>query len=682
MKKILTLIFGLTVSITFLFAQPNENQQVKKYNDISIGKKKKLAEKLIKEGSYFNAVEYLEDVYAKKQTYKTSWQLAELNRDLRDYQRAEKYYKKTIDLKPSKYEMAQFYLGQMLKMNGKYDEAKKAFGTFVNEYDGKDGAMKEWAKREIQGCDFALQSQANPGNEKSEFVKGDVNEPLTEYAPRVLDSKTMIYSTLRSDTAVNFDETKRIRYATEIYTATKGTDNTFSNAKEFSKVINGDGEMHVGNAAFSKDGNYIYFTKCKANDDLKMVCDIYYAEKNGSDWNEPKLLNVNLKGATTTQPAVGLDKDGNSVLYFSSNRAGGSGGMDLYYVGLNKDGQASGLPKNLGKSINTIGDEVTPFYDDAFNRLFFSSNGQKNIGGLDVMYITGNVDKWDTIVNPGFPLNSSADDIYLALGPDGESGYMVSNRVGTTSERGATCCDDILTATLRKQIFLRGYFAEKGDPDKKRLSGVQAAFAENEKGKYSILDEFKTGNQDFVMEINPATQYKMTGALEGYYPAVQELTTAEGKKVDTLFQVFYIEKILRKAIHIENIYFAFDKANIREAYDAKVDSIVNVLNNHEDWAVEVAGHTDSKGSDEYNEKLSMKRANEAAGYIENKGIDKDRIIVKGFGEKNPIAPNEFPDGRDNPVGRSKNRRVEFKIITDEATDIQIIYDDGAPISVD
>ena len=135
---------------------------------------------------------------------------------------------------------------------------------------------------------------------------------------------------------------------------------------------------------------------------------------------------------------------------------------------------------------------------------------------------------------------------------------------------------------------------------------------------------------------------------------------------------------------VENVYFVFDKSGLdKENSTLKIDSIANFLKAYASYGLEIAGHTDSKGSDEYNNALSKKRAQAVAEYLISKqNISKDRIIVKGLGESQPIAPNEFPDGRDNPEGRAKNRRVEFKLITDDKKDIEIIYDTNGPSSVE
>ena len=276
-------------------------------------------------------------------------------------------------------------------------------------------------------------------------------------------------------------------------------------------------------------------------------------------------------------------------------------------------------PKNLGKVINTVGDDVTPFYDELFEVLYFSSDGHKNIGMLDVFKIEGNIGEWDTVANLGMPVNSPVDDIYLKLGDNGEDGYMVSNRIGTTSPRGKTCCDDIWNVSVLKprNLVLKGYFAEKGDPQKKPLAGVDASLYEVDGNNFLFVDNVTTNAEDmFLFDLTPGVDYKMNGSKEGYWPSVDNIETPdEILRNDTIFQIFYIEKIVRPVIPVKRVYFAFDKSDVREIYKDRLDSLTLALQDNEDFFLRIEGHTDSKGTESYNQKLSERRAEAAKGYL-------------------------------------------------------------------
>ncbi len=663
--------------------------------DLKVRKKKKMANRLRKNGSYYNAVNYYEDVHvAKPEKSRIIYYLGELNYELRDYEEAAKYFTQLMELDENGkgYPMAPLHYAKSLKALEKYKEAIIILESFKETYNDKKTREKfhALADKEIEGCKYALQQMEEGSLGEVTPMAAGFNEALQDYAPLPTE-EGMLYSRLYSDTAIalnsirggNVGPNNATGYYSRILSV-KGSGDSWEKPEPLSKGVNAE-DAHVGNPAISLDGNTIYYTQCYETKTLTMECNLYSAKKSGDSWGEgEEMEELNAKKATTTHPAVGVDVNGNEVLYFSSNREGGIGGMDIWYAVKNSKGNFS-EPKNLGKVINTVGDEVTPFYDELFEVLYFSSDGHKNIGMLDVFKIEGNVGEWDTVANLGMPVNSPVDDIYLKLGDNGEDGYMVSNRIGTTSPRGKTCCDDIWNVSVLKprNLVLKGYFAEKGDPQKKPLAGVDASLYEVDGNNFLFVDNVTTNAEDmFLFDLTPGVDYKMNGSKEGYWPSVDNIETPdEILRNDTIFQIFYIEKIVRPVIPVKRVYFAFDKSDVREIYKDRLDSLTLALQDNEEFFLRIEGHTDSKGTESYNQKLSERRAEAAKGYlVEEKGIDEGRIETEGRGENEPIAENAFPDGRDNPVGRAKNRRVEFELISDdESIEIEYIDDDPTVI---
>ncbi|MFT4643773.1 MAG: outer membrane protein OmpA-like peptidoglycan-associated protein, partial [Planctomycetota bacterium] len=306
--------------------------------------------------------------------------------------------------------------------------------------------------------------------------------------------------------------------------------------------------------------------------------------------------------------------------------------------------------------------EVTPHYDDVNNKLFFSSEGHPGFGGLDVFSVEGfGGELAEEILNAGFPINSSADDLYLSLDEKGTKGYMVSNRVGTTSSRGETCCDDVFKVSLIRDLFLSFNFALEGDSLETPVEGVAASLYKVNNGDFDFVGEGTTGSKNLVLPVEDEFAYKMNGNKDGFWPSITTIDAAEiaSLEEDTLFKTFYLKAVDR--IKVKNVYFAFDKSDIRTMYGQEMDSVLSLMNKFGDLVLQIDGHTDSKGSDVYNERLSKRRATEAKAYFLEQGITTERINTAGFGETNPIAPNENSDGSDNQAGRAKNRRVEFKL---------------------
>jgi outer membrane protein OmpA-like peptidoglycan-associated protein/tetratricopeptide (TPR) repeat protein len=677
MKKVLIALLSL-VTIT-LSAQDDEGvtQKVQKYPNVKAGKKKKLAKQLVKDGSYYNAVSYLQDVVkAKPDNINVIHQLAELNRNLRDYKAAEKYYALEIQKVSDKWPNSTFFLGQMQKMNGKYEDAKKTFQAYLKmKLDKKEISYKSIAKTEIIGCDSSSAWLANPNKMKVEHEEGSVNNILTDFAPKPLSDNRLLYSSLKSDTAINVTKSDQDYYA-KIFIATK-EGNAWKSDTRLSYPPN-DAQTHVGNAILSTDEKIMYFTRCDQSALVSMKCKLYRTKKGGRDWGEPEELKaLNNPDGTTTQPAFGTTKDGKEALFFVSDKSG-RGGLDIFYAEIKGDG--FGPVKNIGNDVNTSGDEFSPYYDKKAKALYFSSNGRPNLGGLDVFKVNGTPDSWSVPMNLGAPVNSSADDIYFVLDDRGKKGYVVSNRVGTKTIRGETCCDDIWSVAINEELVLIGTYALRTDPDKKPVPGVNASFYKVEGKNFDFVGEQTTAEKTpFSLIIKRGDKFKVNGTKEGFWPSVENFAVDENEQKDTIYQVFLIDPIIKNMVKVENIYFAFDKSDVIDFYKLKMDSVFAVLMQNPGYSVEVQGHTDSKGSDEYNIELSERRANEAKAYLVSKGIEEARVIAIGFGEGAPIAPNDV-QGEDDPEGRARNRRVEFKLVPDKPEEAPTIeYDPSVPV---
>lgn len=653
----------------------DKRHNILKYPKVKPKKKKKLADQLMKDGSYYNAVEYYEDVLKQNpNNLNVIHNLAELNRSLRDYKSAEKYYKLELDKDPKKWPNDKYWLGQMQKMNGKYDDAKKSFEDYLkSDLDKDDKSYKSLAKVAIEGCDSSVAWLANPNKIKVEHEDA-INCILTDFAPKPLKNGRLLYSSLASDTATFVTDNTKDYYA-KIFTARKEGKDWVDIAKL--PYPPNDAKNHVGNAILSDDEKTMYFTKCDLSAIAQSKCKIFRCQKQGAEWtNAEEVKELNSPNFTTTQPAFGLDKDGKPILYFVSDR-GGKGGMDIFYAPMLEDGKF-GPVKNAGNEINTPGDDETPFYDMKKKTFYYSTDGRASLGGFDIYKVDGAPDAWGVPANMGAPLNSQADDLYFAI--DGKKGFIVSNRVGTKTTRGETSGDDIWSFAIREDVVLKGIFALRGDPKQQPVDGVDASMYHVQKSNFEFMSNTITTKDPFYFTVKRGESYKMNGNKEGYWPSVENVNIKEDEDRDTIYQVFLIDPIIKKKVKVENIYFAFDKSNVIDFYKEKMDSLISVLMQNPGYSIEVQGHTDSKGSVEYNIKLSQSRADEAAKYLKSKGIAKERVITKAMGKSVPLVPNE-KDGQDDPEGRAQNRRVEFKIIPDKpenAPDIE--YEAGKPIN--
>ena len=437
-----------------------------------------------------------------------------------------------------------------------------------------------------------------------------------------------------------------------------------------------------GTPAFTKDGNTVVFARGNTgkSKDPSPDVDLYISKKTGNAWSEPERLSISDSLAWDGSPSFSADE---RTLYFSSNRRGGKGGVDLYRVPIDNSGRF-GRPINLGSVINTPGDELFP-YVSTNGKLYFSSDGHPSIGGLDLFVASRNENEI-IVEHLGVPINSIGDDFAISFS-DSTQGYISSNRPGgkgdddiyffksTGSEdRWWTTAPPPAIDTLQKKII--NYFVQVKvvDPSGSPIDSVKINVRKNGQ----TLSNENTNKKGFIELIDMAENDELIFKCDKEdYISVRSSFTMEGKTIpeallkkemtDTTFQVTItmdrpeIGKEISKLYEINSIYYDLDKADIRPDAAEELDKIVQFLTDNPQMNLELGAHTDARASTAYNLKLSQRRAESAVNYIIRRGITKDRIKPKGYGESQLI--NECSDGVECPEEmHQQNRRTEFKII--------------------
>jgi len=437
-----------------------------------------------------------------------------------------------------------------------------------------------------------------------------------------------------------------------------------------------------GTPAFTKDGGTVVFARGNTgkSKDPSPDVDLYMSKKTGNTWSEPERLSISDSIAWDGSPSFSADE---RTLYFSSNRRGGKGGVDLYRVPIDNSGRF-GRPINLGSTINTPGDELFP-YVSANGKLYFSSDGHPSIGGLDLFVASRNENEI-LVEHLGVPINSIGDDFAISFS-DSTQGYISSNRPGgkgdddiyffksTGSEdRWWTTAPPPVIDTLNKKIV--NYFVQVKvvDPSGNPIDSVKINVRKNGQ----TLSNEKTNKKGFIELIDLAENDELVFKCDKEdFITVRSSFSMEGKTIpesllkkemtDTTFQVIItmdrpeIGKEISKLYEINSIYYDLDKADIRTDAAEELDKIVQFLTDNTQMNLELGAHTDARASTGYNLKLSQRRAESAVNYIIRRGIAKDRIKPKGYGEGQLI--NECSDGVECPEEmHQQNRRTEFKII--------------------
>jgi len=706
-KTLILSIFFLSLTIISL------SQDKKKY--VSPGHLKKMAHTAETIGDFYTAIDlYQTFVDANPNNLKISFRLAECYKKAHDYENAATYYKKCYDGNSTKYITALFFYSQMLIQQGKYKEADEALKKFKKESRNisiKDERyFKKMTKVLMKTCQIAPKQKDSLSKVVIFHLDTSVNKAHIEAAPISLDNNKLLYSSLKTNKIDHYNINDTANVPVRKFYVAKGKDSHWKTTGLFNEIFN-DSETNVSNGAFSPDGKRFYFTKTTKNKAGKIISQIYVSKKNGQTWTKPIRLKepINDPFYTSTQPTVGIESKKNfEVVYFVTDRPQGKGGLDIWYFLYDQKKDKYSKPRKIGSKLNTVGNEMTPYFDMETHALYFSSDGYPGFGGLDIYKTIGELNKWTPPINMGYPINSEADDLYFTISKNRESGFFTSNRKGTIPLKNSTCCDDIyyFRWTQYIHIFIQGHTFTKYSSS--HHDTIQTVFSEQlpstdatntdslnitpsnnkfpidsiifldsvkvslylitiENGKENnyFIKSYTTSSKGFYnFRLEQGNYYRIVAEKDGYFNGIATLSTENIKQSDTLIQDLELKIIPMQAIILKNIYYEFNKWDLTEEAKRTIDStLFPILRDNPKLIVEISSHTDSKGNNSYNKKLSQKRAESVVNYLtQEKGIDPVRLIAKGYGETKPIAPNENPDGSDNPGGRAKNRRTEFKVI--------------------
>jgi peptidoglycan-associated lipoprotein len=624
----------------------------------------KKATKAFRYGKYQTAIDIFEDQLKKNPNDgRASYFVAESYRLSNRLKEAETFYEKAggrgIDA-----DSVKFYYAQSLEVNGKYDAARKVLQTVLAG--ASEEKIKDRAAAELAGLD-KLQEL----NEKESFYRVKnlemVNSPAAEYSPVYLNDELYFTSSRGGDKLYEATGTP----FTDIFkVASRGAIVDLATLAKLPEGINNQ-SINDGCVTFTPDGKIMVFAKGntgkrKGSSDV----DLYLSRFRNGAWSEPVPLNINDPEAWDSSPAFSQD---GRTLYFASNRKGrgrqmvGYGGTDLYSAQMDSRGRFSRI-KNLGPEINTAGNELFPYVaDDA--KLYFASDGHPGYGGLDIFVVKRAQGK-TVIENLRQPVNSTGDDFGIFLFK-ADRGFFTSNRDGGKGD------DDIYTFINEDpdlkvvNYYLQGITYTPDSTGLRVLPNTKVSLLDAEG---EVMQDYVTGTDGkFLFRVYENEDYDLVGETDGYLVKRQPYST-KGKGVDpntlkqlvtnvTMDTTLVLEKIaIDKIFVLENIYYELDKAEIRPDAARELDKLVQILIDNPEIKIELSSHTDSIATVQYNMDLSQRRAESAVNYLIQRGISPDRLVAKGYGELRPIARNTHPDGTDNPEGRQRNRRTEFKIL--------------------
>jgi peptidoglycan-associated lipoprotein len=615
--------------------------------------------RLFSQYAYSEAIPEYEKALSKKPSFAAEVGIAESHRLMNNTVKAEEGYAKVVEsteVQP----IHKFRYAQLLMINGKHAAAKPWLEAYL-----KDNPKDEAAEDLLISCDKVDDLKKDSLRYTVELSKLNTGE--SNFSP-VIYKDGIVFATDRKGTV---KKSKGINLISDVYswTGRPFLDMYFSKPDKTGgwstpEALKGDvnGLYHDGPAAFSGD-TIMYFTrnnytgkKTKTGSDEVVNLKIYESRYRNNTWTQVQEFPFNSDNYSTGHPT--LTKDGNTM-YFVSDMPGGMGGTDLWMT-QKVDGKW-GQPVNMGAKFNTAYNEMFPsLFADTL--LYFSSQGHTNLGGLDIFTSVKRNGEWTDPENIGYPINTSYDDFGVSMTDSAVGGLFSSNR-GSNS-----MLDNIYTFKLNDLHFtLNGLVVEK--PTQLPLSDVSIELINKATGE-KVNNAVTLMDGKFVFTLDRNTDYTVVAKKHGYYNKSEDVSTVGRKVSEDMNMTLKLEmekiKILQP-IAIENIYYDYDKWDIRADATAGLDKLVAFMKEYPDILIELSSHTDSRGRDEYNQKLSEKRAQSAVDYIIAQGIDKDRIVARGYGESRLInsCGNK---SKCSETEHQQNRRTEFKVTGFRKTD--------------
>jgi outer membrane protein OmpA-like peptidoglycan-associated protein len=581
------------------------------------------------DSSYYQARFALADIY--HETAKTDLEIENLRSGLRN--------------SGNNFAPAFKFLAQALYYKGIYDEAFEN----IRRYEQIKKSLDPQEMRLLKSCSFAKDAIKNPVPFHPENIGDGVNTEDDEYWPCLdAEGKQLIF-------------TRLLRYSSDGQKLPFPQEDLFRSVKDSVKWQNSvpiasiNTPENEGAQCISADGRLLFFTAC-GRPDGKGSCDIYMSVRKNGNWSQPVNLGVPVNsGAWETQPSVSAD---GHFLYFTSNRSGGKGKMDIWRaekIGITSDGfPAYGKVINM-EGINTGGDELSPFIHADGKTLYFSSDYWPGMGGKDLFCVNLENDKTSIPVNLGYPINTPADEVGLIVDTEGENAFFNSNKAGGR---------DIYSFSLPQNVqpgkvsYIKGKVFDK-KTGTTLLPDIHLFDLANNLELQHIYPSENEG--EFLLCLPLGKNYGLTIEKTGYLFCSRnfnlEHSYSKAKPLDLSIGLDPIEP--GKVTRLDNIFFETDSFSLKSESKPQLNEMFTFLTSNPGWIVEIGGHTDNKGSESYNIQLSEKRAAAVVHYLIERGIPYKRLRSKGYGFSKPVADNSTEEGR------GANRRTEFKIVETE-----------------
>ena len=559
---------------------------------------------------------------------------------------AMKNYQRAIDIIGDPDPMLYYIAGNEGAKCGAYEYALKSLQLFLQKGIQYPEILPD-AQKTIANCKFAIESMKNPRSFELMNMGSGINSEWDEYlAALTADDEQIVFTVKRprdKGTVCAFCLNEE-----DLYCSHKSVGEWLPREELGAPVKSGYNE---GAQCISPDGKYLLYTMCDADFGMGS-CDLYWAKRIGDRWSRPRNFGAPVNTSSwESQPSMAAD---GMTVYFASSRPGGFGGMDIWKTTMTAEGEFS-VPVNLGPAINTPGDDAAPFIHSDGRTLYFASNGRVGMGGYDLYYSTLQADgTWSEPVNMGYPINSPADEINVFINAHGTVAYIASDKDGGYGglDLYSFELDDQLRPNPVTYIKGRVRDAFSGEPLSARIEMIDlntkqlltATTSDPQTGSY--LACVHTGGNILLNVSHPdypfySENFQIEKSYTELSPYLKDISL-QPTDVGTV-------------VTLKNVFFDFDRSELKPESFVELNKLADYLKKNA-IRIEIGGHTDDQGSEEYNDRLSENRAKAVYDYLIQKGIPAERLQYKGYGMRLPVADNSTEEGR------AANRRTEFKIV--------------------
>ncbi|NUM50717.1 MAG: PD40 domain-containing protein [Flavobacteriales bacterium] len=603
--------------------------------------------------------------------------------------KATPYLEKALELNPNVAQDIRYFLGRAYHLEKQWDKAISEYKKYRNTISGIN-APERFAEvdKRIEECGYGKKYEEKTDDRVFiDNIGKDINTDGPEYGAIIsADESMMIFTSRRPNTTGGQQDPFINEYFEDIYIAYKEKGKWLP-AQNIGKPVNTEG--HDASVALAPDGQkLIIYIDDKGDGNL------YECRLEGATWSKPKKLDNNTINTKEHESSASYAADG-KTLYFVSNRQGGLGGRDIWYSRWDDKNQKWGAAINMGATINTKYNEESVVIHPDGKTLYFSSEGHSSSGGYDIFKSELKNGSWQKPENIGYPINTPDDDVFFVISGSGRRGYyssvkkdtygekdvyvitflgpekpyLLSNEDNLLASRTAPVTEKIIEkpveSSSKKITILKGAIKEMGS-----LKPIKAEIELIDVEENTILATFESNSSSgkYLVSLPSGKNYGLAVKAEGYLFHSENFNIPDDHAFKEIEKDILLQKLeVGSKIILKNIFYDYNKATLRPSSMNELDRLYNLLVKNPSLKVELSAHTDSRGGDAYNNKLSEERAQSCVDYLTQKGISKDRLIAKGYGKQQLLISDaqiaKIKSEEEKEEAHQQNRRTEFKILS-------------------